>query len=174
MTTCRRSAMMSWHRSPARMMSARASRLRSSRFDPLTGRIVLPGVARPCLRADPHSTTAERPRPYPRGVSGGAHTHHASDTPGEYPKSLGYGRLMGSMSAQVPGHVHVTEREGDGTWEDCAFVTAVEMMRTSGRSDIPATHAEAERLRAASGLPEEHTGASIGRDSRRRSWRSAA
>ncbi len=70
---------------------------------------------------------------------------------------------MGSMSAQVPGHVHVTEREGDGTWEDCAFVTAVEMMRTSGRSDIPATHAEAERLRAASGLPEEHTGASIGR-----------
>jgi hypothetical protein len=58
-------------------------------------------------------------------------------------------------------HIHVTEREGahdwpdgrvdDAKWEDCLFASAVEWVRALGR-DIPATHAEAEALRADSGL----------------------
>jgi hypothetical protein len=57
-------------------------------------------------------------------------------------------------------HVHVSEREAvhrwpDGTfddaaWEDCLWASAIEWLRAIGRN-VPATHAEAEALRAASG-----------------------
>lgn len=57
-------------------------------------------------------------------------------------------------------HVHVSEREGahvwpdgrldDAAWEDCLWSAAVEWVRALGRN-VPATHAEAEALRAASG-----------------------
>jgi hypothetical protein len=59
-------------------------------------------------------------------------------------------------------HIHISERESahywpdgrydDARWEDCAFDTAVEWARVTHDSNIPATHVEAEALRAASGL----------------------
>ena len=59
-------------------------------------------------------------------------------------------------------HIHISERESghywpdgrydDARWEDCAFDTAVEWARVTHDSKIPATHVEAEALRAASGL----------------------
>ncbi len=59
-------------------------------------------------------------------------------------------------------HIHVSEREGphewpdgrpdDAAWEDCLWSAAVEWARAIGRSP-PATHVEAEALRAASGEP---------------------
>lgn len=65
------------------------------------------------------------------------------------------------MKIRAVGHVHVSEREGahewpdgrvdDAKWEDCLFASAVEWVRAIGRN-IPATHAEAEALRADSGL----------------------
>lgn len=57
-------------------------------------------------------------------------------------------------------HHHVTEREiahqspcgfDDASWEDCTFCVAVEWLRAIGHTSIPATHAEAEALRCASG-----------------------
>jgi len=57
---------------------------------------------------------------------------------------------------------HVTEREPDGTWEDCVAAAGLELVR-AGSNDrtIPATRAEKEALRAAMGLPEEHHGATL-------------
>jgi len=59
-------------------------------------------------------------------------------------------------------HVHISEREGahywpdgrydDALWEDCAFDTAVEWARVVRNPAIPATHVEAEALRADAGL----------------------
>lgn len=49
-------------------------------------------------------------------------------------------------------HRHVSEREPDGTFEDCLWASAVEVLRWGGLA-IPATLQEAEELRAASGEP---------------------
>ena len=57
---------------------------------------------------------------------------------------------------------HVTQRE-PGPWRDCTFASMLEVCRdgfTDGRS-IPATEAEKEALRAAAGLPDDHSGATI-------------
>lgn len=58
-------------------------------------------------------------------------------------------------------HEHVTEREGahrwpdgqydDSHWEDCTWMSGVEFARATIRTSIPATHAEGELLRDASG-----------------------
>ena len=60
-------------------------------------------------------------------------------------------------------HVHVSEREtahrwpdgrwDDSRWEDCAWAVAIEWLRLTYDPAIPATHPEAELLRAASGEP---------------------
>lgn len=47
-------------------------------------------------------------------------------------------------------HVHLTEREADGTYEDCSWASAVEFARSVGQN-APATRAEYEALRLASG-----------------------
>lgn len=59
-------------------------------------------------------------------------------------------------------HIHVSEQEtkhlwpdgrlDDAAWEDCLWASAIEWLRGRGHN-IPATHAEAEALRAASGEP---------------------
>jgi hypothetical protein len=64
-------------------------------------------------------------------------------------------------------HIHVSEREtahrwpdgrwDNARWEDCAWDSAVELVRALGNYKIPATHAEAEALRAASG-EDTHSG----------------
>lgn len=58
-------------------------------------------------------------------------------------------------------HIHVSEREvahtwpdgqkDDAAWEDCTFCAAIEFARLCHDAGIPATHAEAELLRDASG-----------------------
>lgn len=68
---------------------------------------------------------------------------------------------MTDLRHRIP-HIHVSEREGphewpdgrpdDAAWEDCLWAVAVEWLRALGH-DVPATHAEAEALRAASGEP---------------------
>lgn len=59
-------------------------------------------------------------------------------------------------------HVHVSEREvahqspcgfDDSSYEDCLWCSTIEYLRASGHPEIPATHAEAEALRCASGEP---------------------
>jgi hypothetical protein len=62
-------------------------------------------------------------------------------------------------------HVHVSERESahfwpdgrfdDKGWEDCLWVAAVEVARLCFSPAIPATHKEAEALRADSGEPPD-------------------
>src|SRR3989304_5670697 len=49
-----------------------------------------------------------------------------------------------------PGHVHVSERQ-TGKWYDCLWMSAVEWLRMVRDPSIPATHAEGDALRAASG-----------------------
>jgi hypothetical protein len=56
------------------------------------------------------------------------------------------------MSA-VPGHIHISEREADGSFEDCTWDSGLEFYRDAIDSSKPATHAEAQALRAASGEP---------------------
>lgn len=51
------------------------------------------------------------------------------------------------------GHVHISEREPDGSWEDCTFDSGLEWYRLTYDARKPATHAEAEALRHASGQP---------------------
>lgn len=58
-------------------------------------------------------------------------------------------------------HIHISEREvahtwpdgqhDDAAWEDCTWCAAVMLARAAHDPSIPATHAEAEALRAASG-----------------------
>lgn len=57
---------------------------------------------------------------------------------------------------------HVTERE-PGPWRDCTFASLLEVCRAGfpDGASIPPTVAEKEALRAAVGLPDDHTGASI-------------
>jgi hypothetical protein len=50
-------------------------------------------------------------------------------------------------------HKHVTEREADGSWEDCMPASAVMHARAALSPAIPPTHAEAEALRRDAGLP---------------------
>jgi hypothetical protein len=65
-----------------------------------------------------------------------------------------------SKPAALWAHEHVTEREPDGTWEDCTFTAGLMHARVALRASIPATHAEMQALRAASGL-STHGGANI-------------
>jgi hypothetical protein len=58
------------------------------------------------------------------------------------------------MSGPPPWHHHVTEREPDGTWEDCLPSSAVMHARAAHSRAIPATHTEAQSLRNDAGLPE--------------------
>lgn len=53
------------------------------------------------------------------------------------------------MSAP-PGHKHISERQS-GPWIDCIWQSAVEWLRQVHDPTIPATHAEGDALRAASG-----------------------
>lgn len=60
-------------------------------------------------------------------------------------------------------HVHITERE-PGPWRDCSFAAVLEaIVNTWGDKPgkPPATIAEKERLRAAAGLPDNHSGATL-------------
>lgn len=50
-------------------------------------------------------------------------------------------------------HDHISEREGDGTWEDCTWDAGLEWYRLTNDKSKPATHAEAQKLRTASGEP---------------------
>lgn len=66
-----------------------------------------------------------------------------------------------TLPTQLANHVHVSEREiahnwpdgrwDNASWEDCFWCSFVEWLRITQRASIPATHAEAEALRAASG-----------------------
>jgi len=62
-------------------------------------------------------------------------------------------------------HIHISEREPDGTWEDCTWDAGLEFYRDAIDPSKPATHAEAQALRAASGEPA--TGGSNMTDLRR-------
>jgi len=58
------------------------------------------------------------------------------------------------MSTQDPTtHVHISEREPDGTFEDCTWDAGLEFYRDAFDPRKPATHAEAQLLRRASGEP---------------------
>lgn len=50
-------------------------------------------------------------------------------------------------------HIHISEREADGTFEDCTWDSGLEFYRDAFDPSVPATHAEAQRLRADSGEP---------------------
>jgi hypothetical protein len=66
-----------------------------------------------------------------------------------------------ALPAALWNHRHVSERESahywpDGrwdnaAWEDCAWDTFLEWLRMTAKTNIPATHAEAEALRRESG-----------------------
>lgn len=56
------------------------------------------------------------------------------------------------MSAPWP-HRHVSERERDGSWEDCLWASATEWLNDTWKTSAPDTLAWAEKLRAASGEP---------------------
>lgn len=51
------------------------------------------------------------------------------------------------------GFDHVSERESDGTWEDCTWCAGLEWFRLCYDAAIASTHAEMQALRAASGEP---------------------
>jgi hypothetical protein len=50
-------------------------------------------------------------------------------------------------------HIHISEREPDGTWEDCTWCSILEWFRLVVDPRKPATLAEAEAIRKASGEP---------------------
>jgi hypothetical protein len=50
-------------------------------------------------------------------------------------------------------HIHISEREPDGSWEDCTWDSGLEWYRLVYDASVPATHTEAQKLRAASGEP---------------------
>lgn len=56
------------------------------------------------------------------------------------------------MSTQDPTtHIHISEREPDGSWEDCTFDGGLEFYRDAIDPSVPHTHTEAQAIRAASG-----------------------
>lgn len=55
--------------------------------------------------------------------------------------------------AALYAHDHISERESDGSWEDCTWDAGLEFYRIAFDASRPATHAEAQALRAASGEP---------------------
>jgi len=57
------------------------------------------------------------------------------------------------MSTAPVTHIHISEREPDGSWEDCTWDSGLEFYRDAYDPSKPATHAEAQKLRAASGEP---------------------
>lgn len=65
----------------------------------------------------------------------------------------------------LKGHNHISEREPDGSWEDCTWDSGLEWYRLCYDASKPATHAEAQELRKASGEPS--TGGSNVGDLRR-------
>lgn len=66
----------------------------------------------------------------------------------------GYGSFTdhAQVSEREVAHQHPDGSFDDGAWEDCLWCSAIMFLRATGLA-IPATHAEAERLRAASGEP---------------------
>jgi hypothetical protein len=58
-----------------------------------------------------------------------------------------------TLPALLKGHDHISERESDGSWEDCTWDSGLEWYRLCYDDSKPATHAEAQALRAASGEP---------------------
>lgn len=54
------------------------------------------------------------------------------------------------MVSMPYGHIHVSEQQA-GADLDCLWMSAIEWLRECRRPSIPATHAEGDRLRAASG-----------------------
>ena len=57
------------------------------------------------------------------------------------------------MATKPPDHIHISEREPDGSWEDCTWDTGLEWYRLVHDARKPATHTEAQLLRRASGEP---------------------
>jgi hypothetical protein len=57
------------------------------------------------------------------------------------------------MTLPPPDHIHISEREADGSWEDCTWDSGLEWYRLVYDARKPATHAEAQLLRRASGEP---------------------
>lgn len=57
------------------------------------------------------------------------------------------------MTLVPPDHIHITEREPDGTWEDCTWCAGLMWYRLVYDASKPATRIEAEAIRAASGEP---------------------
>lgn len=50
------------------------------------------------------------------------------------------------------GHKHISEREADGSWEDCTFDAGLEWFRVCYDRSKPAAHAEAQAIRKDAGL----------------------
>lgn len=57
------------------------------------------------------------------------------------------------MTFTPPDHIHISEREPDGSWEDCTWDSGLEWYRLTYDASKPATHTEAQLLRKASGEP---------------------
>lgn len=57
------------------------------------------------------------------------------------------------MNGAPADHIHISEREADGTWEDCTWDSGLEWYRLTYDPRKPATHSEAQLLRRASGEP---------------------
>jgi hypothetical protein len=57
------------------------------------------------------------------------------------------------VTAAPSDHIHISEREPDGSWEDCTWDSGLEWYRLVYDPRKPATHAEAQLLRRASGEP---------------------
>lgn len=54
---------------------------------------------------------------------------------------------------RAAGFEHISEREADGSWEDCTWDSGLEWYRLCFDASRPATHAEAQLLRKAAGEP---------------------
>lgn len=58
-----------------------------------------------------------------------------------------------TLDAALAAHDHISERESDGSWEDCTWDAGLEFYRLAFDASRPASHAEAQALRKASGEP---------------------
>lgn len=57
------------------------------------------------------------------------------------------------MTTDLQDFIHISEREPDGSWEDCTWDSGLEWYRLCYDAGVPATHTEAQLLRKASGEP---------------------
>lgn len=57
------------------------------------------------------------------------------------------------MPTSLQDFTHISEREPDGSWEDCTWDSGLEWYRLCYDAGVPATHTEAQLLRKASGEP---------------------